>query len=274
MNGKGRMRTAWILTHFASLVVAFLLLFYGYSLHGLSYSFRPYVGLALVSGLTAPSTFIYLEERRRRLIDDALPRLLEGISESYEAGLTLLQAIEESSRRKYGPITKELKKLARDLAWGANTEAAFKAFSERVGTELSTRVTTLIVEAMKFGGDIKSVFRSTSEFARKMVALRDERESQLRLYLAVVYISIIVFIIIMIILYQSFFLPISIEPTQFLRLPMTIEDYKALIFDISIIEALFGGLIAGKLSHGLVLSGLKHSLILTAIATVSFWLVF
>ena len=66
-------------------------------------------------------------------------------------------------------------------------------------------------------------FNSTVEFVRQMIALRDERESQLRSYMMVIYASCSIFVIIVIVLYRSFFLPMAIEPTRFLRIPMSLE---------------------------------------------------
>lgn len=89
----------------------------------------------------------------------------------------------------------------------------------------------------------------------------------------IVYISCIVFLVIIVILYQSFFLPIATQKTRFLRLPMSLEGYKSLLFDLSIVEAVFGGLVAGKLSQGIVLNGLKHSVILNVLAILIFTVV-
>lgn len=237
-----------------------------------NYVSHTYIAFAITVSLAAPSILIHLEFRRKRLIDNALPRLLEDMAESQEAGMTLLQALEESSRREYGPLSEELRKLTAKLSWGIEFEDAFKAFSESIGTELSLRTTTLILEAIRLGGDLKTTFNSTAQFVRQMIELRDERESQLRPFMMVIYVSTIVFVIIMMILYQSFFLPMAMEPTRFLRLAMSLEGYKSLLFDLSIVEALFGGLTAGKLSQGQVLNGLKHSVILIVIVSVIFGL--
>ena len=246
------------------------ILIIGYNIYSFGYLFHTFVAVSLIVALSAPAVIIHFENRRKKLIDDALPRLLDDLAESQEAGMTLLQALEESSKRKYGPITEELKRLTTQLSWGLGFEEAFSAFSKRIGTELSIRTTTLILEAIRLGGDLKNIFGSTAQFVREIIELRDERESQLRPYMMVIYISSLVFVLVIVILYQSFFVPMALEPTRFLKLPMSLEGYKAILFDLAIVEALFGGLTAGKLSQGLTFNGLKHSVVLLAVVTVIF----
>jgi len=280
-----------VLIYAASVAIGVIIILFGYSSFCLKqgvimfsplsfvrffsrYAAHPYIGFAIIASLAMPSVVIHFENWRKRLIDNALPRLLEDLAESQETGMTLLQSLEESSRRKYGPITDELKKLTAELSWGVEFEKAFTAFSERIGTELSVRTTTLVLEATTLGGDLKSTFNSTAEFVRQMIELRDERESQLRPYMMVIYVSTLIFVLIVIILYHSFFLPMAKEPSRFLKIPMSLEGYKALLFDLSLIEGIFGGLTAGKISEGLTFNGLKHSVVLggaaSAILTILF----
>jgi hypothetical protein len=46
-----------------------------------------------------------LQESRKKEIDQYLPRVLEDISEGLHAGLTVIESIEEASKRHYGWIT-------------------------------------------------------------------------------------------------------------------------------------------------------------------------
>lgn len=228
----------------------------------IDYSFHTYIALAVIVGTAAPALFLHLENRRRKLIDKALPKMLEDLAEGQEAGMTLLQALHESSKRDYGPISGELKTLVAQLTWGIPFEDAFNSFSNRIGTELTSRVTVLILEAVRLGGDLKNAFRSTASFVRKMVDLRNEREAQLRSYLMVIYISTLVFMLVTVIMYQALFVQMSNSGNTFMRLPLTLEAYRGYLFDLAMIEALVGGFAAGKLSEGVTLYGLKHSVVM------------
>jgi hypothetical protein len=129
----------------------------------------------------------------------------------------------------------------------------------------------LLLETTRLGGDIKASLSSVASFVTEMNSLRDERESELKPYMMIIYISSIIFMIIMIIIYQSFFTSIASTTTGgFMKLSLTIEDFKATLFDLVIIISFFGGITAGKLSQGKILSGLKHSVSLIVIVTVFF----
>ncbi len=257
-----------------SAVGSAVIIIVAYLLVGISYRFHSYVGFALAIAFLAPAIILHFESRRKKRIDEALPRLLDDLAQSHEAGMTLLQALEESSKRKYGPITEELKKLTAQLSWGVEFEKAFKSFSDRISTALTIRITTLIMEALRLGGDLKTTFNSTAKFVREMLTLRKERESQLRPYLMIIYASSLVFIILVVVLYNSFFLPMAAKSTRFIPVSISIEESKSLLFDLAVIEAFFGGLTAGKLSQGKTLGGLKHSVILIFIVSIVLTILF
>ncbi len=103
-----------------------------------------------------------------------------------------------------------------------------------------------------------------------MVELRNERESQLRPFLMVIYISTIVFVLIVIIMYRSLFVQMSGTQSSFFQLGLSLETYKSYLFDLAVVEAILGGFVAGKLSEGVTLYGLKHSIIMLLTVTIVF----
>lgn len=224
----------------------------------ITYSFHTYIALAIIVGLTFPAITLHLEARRKKLIDQALPRVLEDLAEGQEAGMTLLQALQESAKRDYGPISAELKTLVAQLTWGITFEDAFMRFERRIGTDLASRVTVLLLEAVRLGGNLKTAFRSTATFVQKMVDLRNDREAQLRPYLMVIFIGVMVFMVIIIIIYRYIFVQISAtqasffsaSQTGFFTLSLSLDTYKGYFLDLSVIEALVGGLAIGELSEG------------------------
>ena len=189
--------------------------------------------------------------------------------------MTLLQSIIESSKRKYGPISEELHILASQVTWGVPFEDAFEDFSRRIGTELATKVSVLLLEAVRLGGDLKTVFRATADFVRRMIELREERETQLRPYMMVIYVSTLIFVLVVVLMWQTIFKTMAGQSTSgFMRLPLSLEEYRIYLFDLGLIEAILGGFAVGKLSLGVTLYGLKHSLVLLALVTLIFTLFF
>ncbi len=248
----------------------------GYVLYYPDFMFHMYIAVGLIVVLSPQALYSLWDERKKNQIDSMLPRLLEDIAEGQESGLTLLKSFELSSQRNYGPLSKELRQMVAQLTWGVEFQDALQLFSERIDTELTTKITILLIEAMKLGGDLKNTFHSTASFVREMTQLRDERESQLKPYMMIIYISVVVFMVIIIILYQSFFLSMAQggSGTGFMTLPVSLEVYKVLLFDLVVIEAFFGGITAGKLSGGRISSGLKHSVSLILVVLVVFGMFF
>ena len=272
-------KKVWYVTWAISVVSAFAIFLPSFFIFYPGLTFHYLVGASVAILLLGPSIVEHFQALRKSRIDSALPQLLNDIGEGQETGMTLLQSLNEVSNRDYGPISKELKKLVSQLSWGVDFSTAFQAFASRVGTSMTMKVSILIVEAVNFGGDLKTAFRSTAEFLREVLELRQERQVQLRPFFLVIYVSSLIFDLIVITLYRSFILPLAPPPladggVSFLRMPLTLGEFRSILFDMAIIEAFFGGLAAGKFGTGRALSGLKHSVLLMGVAIVVFWAFF
>ena len=228
--------------------------------------------ISLILGLITPSIMFTLQSKRKNEIDRLLPQILDDISEGLRAGMTLIESIEETSKRNYSWLSRELKILAGQISLGVKIDEAFHHFSKRCGTEMTEKTTALLLTAISLGGDLRSVFSSTAQFLRRMLEVKDERVEQLRPYLPVIYVTLVIFLVTMYMLYTSF-ASLGIQ-SGMLRISLSREEMKILLFDLAIIEAIFGGLIASKFSEGSIYPGLKHSIIMLAINTATFILFF
>jgi flagellar protein FlaJ len=65
-------------------------------------------------------------------------------------------------------------------------------------------------------------------------------------------------------LFKTFFVQMAGMPTLQTAL-LSSDQARALFFHMSVIQALFGGLVTGKMGEGTVGAGLKHSVVLLAI---------
>jgi flagellar protein FlaJ len=94
-----------------------------------------------------------------------------------------------------------------------------------------------------------------------MLLLEKERQTQTRPYIAIIYITFFVFLFTIVMLFKSFFVSVGQLPT--LGTPFVEpEGIRRIFFDMTMIQAFFGGLVAGKMGEGTIIAGLKHSLIL------------
>jgi len=183
--------------------------------------------------------------------------------------MTLPQAIEEASKRDYGPLTKELKKINAQMSWGMPLEEALQLFAKRVNTPLIRRTVPLIIEASRSGGKVEKVFDPLGKFVNSILIMEKERKAQTRPYIAIIYVAFYVFLFTIVLLFKTFF--VNIEGTPILGSAiMSAEETERLFFHMAAFQAFFGGLIAGKMSEGSLNAGLKHSFVMLA----SMYLVF
>ena len=256
-----------------SIVAAAAVTVLGYILLALNsivpFEFHVFVVIGVIAGFIGPSILLILQDRRRNQIDSSLPRVLESIAEGLQAGLTLIESIEEVSKQDHGWISRELKTMVAQMSWGISIEDALESFANRVGTEMTKKTTALLTATIRLGGDLKSLFMSTAEFLHQMGEAKDERTEQLRPYLSIIYVTLVVFVVTMYMLYHSLSSLFDLQ-SNILKVEMTQDQLKILLFDLSTLEAIFGGLVASKLSSGTMLPGLKHSVVMMLVSTVCF----
>jgi flagellar protein FlaJ len=175
--------------------------------------------------------------------------------------MTLPQALEEASKRNYGPLTPELRKMTAQISWGLTFEDALLTFGKRVNTMLVQRTMPLIIEASRSGGHVEKVFGPLGKFIQTTLLLDKERRNQTRPYIAIIYVAFFVFLFTVILLFKSFFA--SIEGLPILGpAVMSPGEMQRIFFHMTSVQAFFGGLVAGKMGEGTINAGLKHSLIM------------
>ncbi len=225
--------------------------------------FDEYILLAIVVAILPAAVLDYMDYSWRRSMDRHLPDLFRTIVQAEKTGMTLPQAVEEASKRRYGPLTAELKRMVARMSWGDTFENALQSLGNRVGTSLTRQSVPLVIEASRSGGQIDKVFGPLGKFVQSTLTAEKERQTQTRPYLAIVYVSFFVFLFTVIILFKTFFVQMAGMPTLQAAL-LSPAQARSLFFHISMVQALFGGLVTGKMGEGTVGAGLKHSVILLA----------
>jgi flagellar protein FlaJ len=224
-------------------------------------TFDEFVFFATTVGIFPPAILNYIDYRWKKAIDEHLPDLFRTLVQAQETGMTLPQALEEAAKRDYGPLTTELRKMTTQISWGMSFDDALVALGKRVNTVLVQRTVPMIIEASRSGGHVEKVFEPMGKFIQTTLLLDKERKTQARPYIAIVYVAFFVFIFTIILLFNSFFVSIEQLPTLGTAL-MAPEEMKLMFFQMTLIQAFFGGLVAGKMGEGTINAGLKHCLIL------------
>lgn len=239
---------------------------------------------AILIGIV-PLTLLQLKEiKRRDSIDRNLPLFLLALVSAVQSGANLIKAIEQTADRNMGSLTPELKNLRANITWGMPIEDAFENFAERTGTRMARRVVVLLEMAIKIGGDITSNLEMIQKYVTELQNLEKERKSSLQPYTYTIYISFVVFIGIAVILSTQFFSEIQVVQDLLIDTPTTggtggvfsalkdmdLKQLDSILFNMAIIEAVFGGLAAGKIGSGSYVAGIKHIVIMVVIAIIAF----
>lgn len=238
--------------------------------------------------MIVPLTMLQVKESQRKdSIDRNLPLFLLALSSAVQSGANLIRAIETTAERNMGALTPELKNLRANLSWGMPVEDSFENFAARTGTKTSRRVTVLLEMALKIGGDIRTNLEMIQKHVTELQNLEKERKSSLAPYTYTIYISFAVFLGIAVILSSQFFSQFELVQQLLNNAPGATSgggffssikdvDFEALnqiLFNMSIIEAVFGGLAAGKIGSGSYVAGIKHIIVMIVMAVVAFMLV-
>jgi flagellar protein FlaJ len=230
-----------------------------------------------------PLTIHQLKEvQRRDSIDRNLPVFLLALLSSVQSGANLIKAIEQAGERNLGALTPELRNLRANISWGTPIEDAFENFAERTGTRVARRVTVLLEMAMKIGGDVSENLEMIQKHVSDMQNIEKSRKSALQPYTYTIYISFAVFLAVAVLLTTSFFTEIEKVQEGLLEsgsgteglfgslASMDIAQLESGLFNMAIIEAVFGGLAAGKIGSGSYVAGTKHVVVMIVISVIAF----
>jgi tight adherence protein C len=103
---------------------------------------------------------------RQEAIDLALPDVLDQLTISIDAGLSLETAIARTSERMKGPLADELRRTMQDVQLGMTRHDAYVALGERNDSENLRRFVRSMTQAQEFGVAISQVVRLQSEELR------------------------------------------------------------------------------------------------------------
>ena len=224
-------------------------------------------------------------------LEERLADFLRDLAESSRSGQTLHEAIITSSGGEYGELLPEIKHMARQISWGVSATEALIRFSERVRTPLVRRAVTPINEASAAGGDVSRVLEAAANDTKEIQMLQRERKIQMSLYVAVIFVSFVVFLVVILIVYATFVPQMKVmaieqsadtgtdEETSaalaetastFSSRDVNFDEIKLLFIAAALVHAIGDGLVAGLMGSGRMTDGLKLSFTLVLIVFMIF----
>jgi flagellar protein FlaJ len=221
-----------------------------------------------------------VHKRRLEAIEAAIPDFLDRLAGVNEAGMTIVESLRRVTKGDLGALDEEVERLWADVVWGGDARNALYRFEARVRTATVTRVVTLLTNAMTASGDLGPVLRIAANNAQEARRLKRKRRQEMLVYLLIVYLSFVVFLVIVgaldAILIPN--IPTGLEspdatgavPGAGLPLGGTsdvnVDAYTLLFFHTAVIQGFFSGLVAGQMGEEDVKNGAKHATILVALS--------
>jgi len=227
--------------------------------------------LALFLALLPPAVAYSINIRYKRAVVENIPRFLRGLMDDVHAGMAFPRALEEASKRDYGPISEHLKVAISQFIMGMTLEEALKNMGRRLRHPQGVQVTTILVEAYLSGGKIREVLNTAVDIYATFTEYRELRRTNVRPYAILIDLAVVVFLVISFVILGQFLGPLQeAAGTGLLTGILPLEYYASILFWGSIFESLFGGIIGGKIGEGTVTAGLTHSVVLMSITLVFF----
>lgn len=235
---------------------------------------------------------IYVNRKQTEIekIERKLPYFLRDVAEAGRFGMTLADAIVVSASGRYGKLTPEIQKMAGQITWGVPASQALRNFANRIDTPLVNRVVAIIIKANDAGGNVADVLALVSQDTKEVHLSEDEQKIAMTSYLAVIYISFAVFIVVIIILNTQFLAQMAeagahLEGAEGVdavaggggTAEIQTENIPVIgfIFTLAVYAHAVGdGLVAGVLQTGRFSAGMQHSFVLTLMGFVALRILF
>jgi flagellar protein FlaJ len=237
-----------------------------------------HVVIAVLIVLVPYAIFYEIWAHRVKGIQVMIPDFLERMAGINRVGLTMAQAISIMVNTNLGLLSYEIRRIKRDMDWGANFSDALIRFEQRISTASIARTVTLITKASEMSGQIGEVLAIAASDAKMSETLKKERHAEMFIYTAIVYLSFFVFLFVVAVL-STQFLPVLAHigasgismagPISGIG-SVPIRAFNRLLYHACLIQAVFSGLIAGQMGEASLAAGVKHSCIMLIIALVTF----
>lgn len=215
--------------------------------------------------------------RKVRYKMEVVPRFFRDVVDNIESGTDLYNAIKGTLRNEYGVLNGDVQRLANQLAWGVAFETAFLGFAKNIGDTSLYRDVRLIVEARKVGGHFEKILREVSTKITIEILRSKERRSNLASNTFTGYISFIIFILIIILVYKNLFVTLGSTVMGSNMTGGNVDNsrmniFLSLLIILSHELAILSGLLFGLMQENDLISGAPHIVALVVTTFLSFFI--
>jgi archaellum biogenesis protein FlaJ (TadC family) len=247
--------------------------------------------IGLFIGLLAFAADARREKQRRRAYERAFAQFLFEMADAMRGGIDPAKSIIELSKTSGNVMRKDLRIAADGIRMGRPFDVVLQTMVAPMRSTLIQRYAGLISDAASIGGETSVVVYRAAKDMDDFIKIEIERNQQLVLPVAVLYIA---FGVLMAVLFSLLFIAPSlgsinisflngnplnsaggaggVTPTTVPRLSPA--ALKQRFFDLMLINSMGTGVIIGAFTEGKARYGLLHSLALMAATAIAFAIVF
>lgn len=131
--------------------------------------------------------------QRTQDIEKVLPDYLSLVVSNLRSGMTVDRSLWNAASPKFGVLTAEIRKAAKEVATGVDLSKSLNNFSKKYNSLVLNRAIDLIIEGLESGGELADVIEKVVDNIQQTVYLRKEMQAASLSY--VIFITIIVIII-------------------------------------------------------------------------------
>jgi pilus assembly protein TadC len=243
--------------------------------------------LGIFVALTAFGIDARREMLRIRAFERAFAQFLFELADAMRGGLDPAKSIVELAKTHTNILARPLKIASDGIRLGRPLDAVLNDMAEPMQSPLIRRYAGLIADATAAGGETGLVVYRAAKDMDDFVKIEEEREKQLLLPVAVIYIA---FGVLMAVLFALLYIAPSLGTLNISfvgigGLPksgsastgvphLAFSTLKERFFELMLINALGTGAIIGAFTEGRARYGILHSLALVAATAIAFAIVF
>ena len=225
---------------------------------------------------------------RQRRLTAAVPVFLDRLAGVNEAGLSVVDGLEQMADGELGALSEPLARTRRDVRWGADVTSALRRLARRVRSPAVTGAIALVTNALRASNRIGPVATIAAAELRAAQRLARRRRRAMATYCVVIYVAFLVFLGIIAALSVSFIPAIAtadvatggLSPSvpgtgvgSVGRVTASVDPYETLLTQVTTVQAICSGLVAGHLGEGEIRAGVKHVAVLLVLAQLVFWFI-
>jgi len=200
--------------------------------------------------------------------EEAIPSLLQDISESRKTGMSPEKSIVHGVERKgYGSFSKILKRIADQIEWGISLRKIFEDLRDRIRSWPVLINFLILIETIEVGGGSPEALEMLASYSEKIRDVEKNKRDMLKPYVILPFI----WTILMALTFTFTFYVFTQLPIWYLgesSFPL-LESQMTIFSSVIIFHSWLSGFFIGKVTQGTFAAGFEYSILLAIVSLAS-----